>query len=181
MSSEHVGNHQPTVRIPDRNRGIGPTGAVAVQEVESIATDERTLARYLELQRVMLAANGNSLDIGPLIADAHRAPGSVLRNDVVRLTPSAFAAARMLAMNFANWRTRPAVADLAASDELDEIEQELTALSADEGSDAKITWELRELVIRASDATATGGACSTANPCGPSSQPAHGRRPEQAR
>lgn len=138
---------EPRAAIEHWISRIAPTGVVAVQEVESITTDQPTLRRYLELQRLMLEANGNSLDIGPVIADARWAPGAVVRNEVVQLTPSASAVARMFAMNFASWRTRPAVSNLASSNELDEIERELTTLSAHDGSDATITWQLRELVV----------------------------------
>jgi trans-aconitate 2-methyltransferase len=145
---------EPAAAIEHWVSRISPTGVVAVQEVESITTGESTFMRYLELQRLMLEAHGSSLDVGPMIADARRAPGAVLHNDVVHLTPSASTAARMFAMNFAEWRTRPTVAALASSVELDEIELGLRTLSADEGSDASITWELRELVVGGGGSTA---------------------------
>jgi SAM-dependent methyltransferase len=126
---------------------LSPAGVLAIQETESIWTDEPTLTRYLELQRRMLEANGNLLYVGPLIADAGRAHGTVLQDDVVRVTPPPSAAARMFAMNFPSWRTRPPVTELASRLELDEIEQGLRALSADDDSDASITWELREVVV----------------------------------
>ncbi len=128
---------------------LSPRGVVAVQEVESIATDAPALISYLALQRRMLAANGQRLDIGPVLAEAGWAPSAVLRNDVVRVTPSVSAAAQMFAMNFASWRTQPIVARLASERELNEIENSLAALSADHGADTSITWQLREVVVGA--------------------------------
>jgi trans-aconitate 2-methyltransferase len=138
---------EPVTAIEHWLSRLSPAGVVAVEEVESITTDEPTFSRYLELQRRMLHANSNLLDIGPLLADIAQAHGVVLQSDVVRLSPEVSAAARMFAMNFANWRTRPAVRDLASSAELDEIETSLQALATDEALDASITWELRQVLI----------------------------------
>jgi SAM-dependent methyltransferase len=134
---------------------LSPAGVLALQEVESIRTDEPTLTRYLELQRRMLEENGNLLYVGSVIADASWEHGTVLQDDVVCVTPPLSAAARMFAMNFESWRTRPTVTELASRLELDEIEQGLTVLSADEGSDTSITWELREVVVAQPGPSAT--------------------------
>jgi SAM-dependent methyltransferase len=146
---------------------LSPAGVLAVQEVESIRTDEPTLTRYLELQRRMLEENGNLLYVGPVIADAGLAGGTVLQDDVVRVTPLPSAAARMFAMNFESWRTRPQVRELASRFELNEIEQGLRALSADEDSDASITWELREVVIAEPGPAAACVASGSAAPSSP--------------
>ena len=45
--------------------GWRPAGVLLLEEVESIATEERALARYLDLQREMLDANDEPLEIGP--------------------------------------------------------------------------------------------------------------------
>ena len=126
---------------------LSPAGVVAVEEVESITTDDPVLARYLELQRRMLEANGNRLEIGPAIESAADAHGEVVGDDVASLTPSASAAARMFAMNFASWRTRPEVAHLAGPTELDEIAAGLDQLAAAGDSQVSITWQLRQLTI----------------------------------
>ena len=46
---------------------LAPRGLLAVEEVESIRTDEPVLATYLDLQRRILAANRNVLEVGALI------------------------------------------------------------------------------------------------------------------
>lgn len=134
---------------------LSGSGVVAVEEVESITTDEPTFTKYLELQRRMLQANSNLLDIGPVLADIVRVHGAVLQSDVVRLTPAVSTVARMFAMNFVTWRTRPVVRELASSAELDEIETGLQVLAADEAPDASITWELRQVVVGRPGRTAT--------------------------
>ena len=97
----------------------------------------------------MLEANGNLLEVGPVIQDAVRRRAGVLHNDVVSVTPSTSAAARMFAMNFASWRTRPAVSELASTAELEEIEAGLTELATAEITSSSITWQLRQLSISA--------------------------------
>ena len=125
---------------------------VAVEEVESIATDQPTLTRYLALQRRMLEANGHTLDVGPVLAEAARASGTILQNQVVTVSPSVSAAGQMFAMNFVSWRTQPTVEQLASDRELNAIAEGLAALSAHHDADASITWELREVVIGGRDA-----------------------------
>jgi trans-aconitate 2-methyltransferase len=51
---------------------LAPAGVVAVEEVESITTAEPRLATYLDLQRRMLEANRNLLEIGPVLRRAAR-------------------------------------------------------------------------------------------------------------
>lgn len=66
---------------------LAPNGLITLQEVESITTDEPVLNEYLALQRQMLDANANRLEIGPLIAEVARRCGASCNSDVVELTP----------------------------------------------------------------------------------------------
>lgn len=136
----------PTAAIEHWLGRLAPAGILAIQEVESITTDEPTLTRYLELQRWMLEANRNWLDVGPVIAGAHP-PSVVVRNEVVPVTPPLSTVARMFAMNFEGWRTRATVMTLADAAELKQVADGLEALTIPGASDASIAWELRELVL----------------------------------
>jgi trans-aconitate 2-methyltransferase len=126
---------------------LAASGVLVVEEVESISTDEPILARYLDLQRRMLEANGNRLEIGPVIEAAVSGREGVLHSGLAVVTPPASSAARMFAMNFAQWRTRPAVLELASIGELDEIKAGLDELSTAEAARSQITWELRQISL----------------------------------
>jgi hypothetical protein len=67
--------------------------------------------------------------------------------DLVSVTPPTSVAARMFAMNFASWRARPAVGELASARELDAIETGLTEVSSGGAGSAPISWRLRQLTI----------------------------------
>jgi len=121
-------------------------GRLLVEEVDSIATEDPTLAGYLDLQREMLAANGNALEIGPRLDEGlHEHPA--LRANVVTtlLVPSAVAA-RTFAMNLETWRDRPEVTASHDAVELNALAAGLERLAQGE-VEASITWSLRQLVL----------------------------------
>ena len=64
-----------------------------IEEVESIETEEPALSRYLDLQREMLDANGNRLEIGPRL-DAELGSHPALRSSEVGDLPARRAASR---------------------------------------------------------------------------------------
>lgn len=138
---------EPVAAIEGWLGRLAPSGVLAVEEVESIATDEPILARYLDLQRRMLEANRNRLEIGPVIEAALGGREGVLQSGVATVTPPTVTVARMFAMNFAHWRARPAVLELASIHDLDEIEAGLHALSTAGTLGGRISWQLRQLSI----------------------------------
>lgn len=138
---------EPAAAIAHWLSRLAPHGVVAVEEVASITTAEPVLAAYLDLQRQMLRDNHNLLEIGPVIEEAARLHGGSYHSDVVTLTPPTPVAARLFAMNFANWRTLPTVTKRTSNDELDEIERALAELSSPRAPSSPITWELRQLSI----------------------------------
>ena len=125
---------------------LAPRGVLAVEDADSISTEEPVLAAYLDLQRLMLAANRNLLEVGPLVADTAEQNGWAFRSEIVAFTPPVPKVARMFALNFETWRNHPAVVELASTAELDEISAGLAAVSATEVT-ASITWQLRQLAI----------------------------------
>jgi trans-aconitate 2-methyltransferase len=125
---------------------LAPHGVLAVEEVESISAEEPVLAAYLDLQRLMLSANGHLLEVGPLIAETAHQNGWAFRSEIVGFTPPVPIVARMFAMNFKTWRSHPAVAEHARPKELDDISDGLAAVSATEVT-SSITWQLRQLAI----------------------------------
>jgi ubiquinone/menaquinone biosynthesis C-methylase UbiE len=139
---------EPAAAIVHWLSRLAPSGLVAVEEVQSITTEEPILAAYLDLQRQMLQDNHNLLEIGPVIEDVARVHGGSHKSEVVTLTPPTPVVARMFAMNFENWRERAKVIGLAADDELNRIAAGLAELSHTQALSSPITWQLLQLQVQ---------------------------------
>ncbi len=136
----------PAAAVEEWVRRLAPGGVVALEEVESITTDEPVVGAYLDLQRWMLTANDNLLEVGPVIEQAAQQRGWTFRSTIVSLTPPTPMVARMFAMNFETLRARPAVLENVSSVELDGIAHGLAAVSTSQTA-APTTWRLRQLSI----------------------------------
>jgi SAM-dependent methyltransferase len=128
---------------------LAPGGVLLLEEVESISTEERALVRYLDLQREMLDANENTLDIGPELDAGLRDHPALRSSEVVTFTPPAAVAARMFGMNFATWRERPEFADAHGRKELDAVAAGLGRVATAPEDAAPITWRMRQIVLGA--------------------------------
>lgn len=125
---------------------LSERGRLLLEEVDSIATEDPTLAGYLDLQREMLAVNGQVLDVGPRL-DAGLGERPTLRSSTVaELSPPAAVAARMFAMNLETWRDRPEVTAAREPEELNALAAALERIAQGE-TEATITWRLRHLVL----------------------------------
>jgi trans-aconitate 2-methyltransferase len=126
---------------------LKPGGVLLLEEVESIETEEPALVRYLALQREMLEANGNRLEIGPRL-DVELAANPALRSsEVARFQPGAGVAARMFGMNFGTWRDRREVVEAHETEELDAIAKGLGRVATAPEDSAPITWGMRQIVL----------------------------------
>jgi trans-aconitate 2-methyltransferase len=121
-------------------------GRLLLEEVDSIATEDPTLAGYLDLQREMLAANGHVLDVGPRLDEGLREHRALRSSTVAEFSPPAAVAARMFAMNLETWRDRPEVTAAHEPEELNALAASLERI-AKGGNSAPITWRLRHLVL----------------------------------
>lgn len=126
---------------------LGPDGVLLIEEVESIATEERALGRYLDLQREMLAANENRLEIGPGLDEGLRDHPALRSNEVTTFSPGAGVAARMFGMNLGTWRDRPEVTEANDAADLDAIAAGLGRVATAPEGAAPITWQMRQIVL----------------------------------
>jgi len=126
---------------------LAPSGVLLLEEVESIATEERALARYLDLQEEMLHANDNTLEIGAELDAGLRDDPGLRGSEVVEFSPPTAVAARMFGMNFATWRERPEVVDARTPEELDAIAAGLGRVATAPEDAAPITWRMRQIVL----------------------------------
>jgi trans-aconitate 2-methyltransferase len=126
---------------------LAPGGVLLIEEVESIETEEPALARYLALQREMLEANGNRLEIGPRLDAELGSHGSLRSSEVATFQPGAGIAARMFGMNFGTWRDRREVVEAHETEELDAIAKGLGRVATAPEDSAPITWGMRQIVL----------------------------------
>lgn len=138
---------EPRAAIEHWRQRLSPRGALLIEEVESIATTEPALSRYLDLQREMLAANGHALEIGASLDAMLRGRTSLRSSRTAVFSPPATTAARMFSMNFPAWRTRREVTARHDQDELDTIAAALDRICNPAASSGAITWQLRQIVI----------------------------------
>jgi trans-aconitate 2-methyltransferase len=126
---------------------LAPGGVLLLEEVESIATEERSLARYLDLQEEMLHANDNTLEIGPELDAGLRGDPGLRSSEVVEFSPPAAVAARMFGMNFGTWRDRDEVTAAHDPEELGQIAKGLGRVATAPEDAAPITWGMRQIVL----------------------------------
>jgi trans-aconitate 2-methyltransferase len=126
---------------------LSERGTLLLEEVDSIATEDPTLAGYLDLQREMLAANGQVLEVGPRLDEGLREHPALRANVITTLLVPAPVAARMFAMNLETWRRRPEVTESHEPDELKAMARDLERVAQGEAEAPPITWRLRQLVL----------------------------------
>jgi SAM-dependent methyltransferase len=126
---------------------LSERGRLLLEEVDGIATEDPTLAAYLDLQREMLAANGNALEVGPRLDEGLHEHPALAANLVATLLVPAPLAARMFAMNLATWRERPEVTSSHTPGELNTMAAGLERIAQNEIEAPPLTWRLRHLVL----------------------------------
>lgn len=140
---------EPLAAVALWRERLAPGGVLLLEEVESIATEERALARYLALQEEMLHANDNTLEIGSELDAGLRDDPGLRSSEVVEFSPPTAVAARMFGMNFATWRERREVVDAHTPEELDAIAAGLGRVATAPEDAAPITWRMRQIVLGA--------------------------------
>jgi ubiquinone/menaquinone biosynthesis C-methylase UbiE len=126
---------------------LSERGTLLLEEVDSIGTEDPALAGYLDLQREMLAANGQVLEVGPRLDEGLREHPALRANVVTTLLVPAPVAARMFAMNLESWRRRPEVTASHDTEELDATAKALERVAQGETESPPLTWRLRQLVL----------------------------------
>ncbi len=127
---------------------LTPGGWLLLDEVEAIDTSHPALRRYLDVVAALLAARGHRLEIGALLDRLSGPPGLVRRGSTVApLAPPLPRVAEMFGRNLAVWRADPLLDGIASQAELDELANQLAALTMTVPAPVPtaITWGLRQI------------------------------------
>jgi hypothetical protein len=126
---------------------LAPRGRLLLEEVERIESDGAAFRRYLALVSAVLASQGQSLYVGPRVADiAARRPGT-RRSAVRELAVDPRDAAGMFSLNWETLREHAAVAARTTASERDALAEALAALRDGASPAPPITWGLRQVEL----------------------------------
>ena len=127
---------------------LKPGGVLLLDEVEWIRTSDPVFDTYLKIVATMLDHRGHKLYLGSLL-DAMPDPVGLQRrsNQIARLAPASWQAAKMFLMNLRVWRDEPFVREAYGEGTLNSLESDLATL-AESGSSGEIVWGLRQLAYQ---------------------------------
>ena len=118
-----------------------------LDEVDSIATSNGVLSRYLEMVSAVLAHDGKTLCVGPALSGM-RVTGLRARADEVRrLRVQDRVAAAMFRLNLEAWRSHPFASGTYGAGALDLLADELEAEAKRPGGEFGIEWGMRQIVL----------------------------------
>ena len=126
---------------------LAPRGRLLLEEVERIESDGEAFRRYLALVAAVLESQGQSLYVGPRVAEiAARHPGT--RRSAVRvLAVDPRDAAGMFSLNWETLREHAAVTARTTASERDGLAEALAALRDGASPAPPITWGLRQVEL----------------------------------
>jgi SAM-dependent methyltransferase len=127
---------------------LRPGGLLLMEETEGIQTEIAAFRTYLQIVEAMLADQSNTLYVGPTL-DGLTSPGRAMkRQSQIGCSPAAIGrAATMFWLNIQTWKHHPFVQAHYSLGVIQELEEELKALSSESNSDVAIEFGLRQLVF----------------------------------
>lgn len=138
---------EPTALAASWAAQLRPGGVLALEEVSRIVTDDRLFTEYLELSTAPLADRRTNLFVGDLLAQMAAPSGCRLTSETCVLNPDSSQAALVFALNLQTLRADAAVRARRSEEELDAIASALEARANGSEPQARIAWEMRQIVI----------------------------------
>jgi trans-aconitate 2-methyltransferase len=130
-------------------RALVSRGRLAMEEVDTMTSEDPALVRYYALVEAMQAARGQRTYVGRDLAALAPAETFVVeRADTVPVTLPAPVAARLHALNFPTWRRDPFIVANVAASELDRLGDALEALASGARAAAPVRWKMAQVVLR---------------------------------
>jgi trans-aconitate 2-methyltransferase len=125
-------------------------GLLMMEEADSIQTDHPVFRRYIGLVEAALATQSNRLFADPAIAALSPPAGlEIMTNDVRAVPVRNGDAALLFALNFKTLKDGEFAQSNYSPDVLQELEQSLYEIAAQESSAQEIVWIVRQVAWRA--------------------------------
>jgi len=143
--------HVPDIRgaINCWSKQLAPGGLIAIEENQSIATEQPAFRAYLSIVAAMLAADNQQLFVGAQLDAAHSWPSlDKVSSELTPVRLSRSVAARIFLPNLQTWRSRPFIQRNYDAGTIARLEGELQDLTQDEGHQPAITFGLRQIVLQ---------------------------------
>ncbi|QBD76414.1 class I SAM-dependent methyltransferase [Ktedonosporobacter rubrisoli] len=128
---------------------LRPGGSLLIEEVEWIQTSNQLFSRYLAIVARMLEQQANQLYIGPelnQIDDTSNRKRTLSR--VYHLPVTSRHAATMFWMNIQSWKHNQFIQAHYATQEINQLEEDLHALVETSSADNEIVWGMRQLAFQ---------------------------------
>ena len=126
---------------------LRPNGLLLMQEVEWIDTENNVFATYLDIVEAMLTDQSTELYVGRVLGGMEECGGLKKRvSRVRRFRVANRDAATMFSMNMRSWKDGPYVRANCSSELIEELEEDLHAITEQPAGVAEIEWGLREIV-----------------------------------
>ncbi|GCE07500.1 class I SAM-dependent methyltransferase [Dictyobacter aurantiacus] len=128
---------------------LKPGGLLLIEEVNWIHTDRPIFRDYLAIVSAMLEQQRNQLYIGEQLDTYQPANNDVQRllSRVYQLPVTSAHAATMFYLNVAAWKNHPFVQQHYPSDQIEQMEDELSALTSSTASN-EINWGMRQIAYQ---------------------------------
>jgi trans-aconitate 2-methyltransferase len=126
-----------------------PGARLIIQETETMASDDPTLAEYYRSVAAMQAGHGQRMQVGGHLEAALAGTAWRLEHSaapLVTLDPRLMA--RIHLMNLRTWRHDPSAAALFSPAALDDLDARLAAIADGAAAAAPVRNQLREIVVR---------------------------------
>ncbi|MHC4712578.1 MAG: class I SAM-dependent methyltransferase, partial [Planctomycetota bacterium] len=126
-----------------------PTGALLLEELDSIHCHRGEFADYISIVEAMFADSGYTLYLGPFF-DASDAPeGFVKHTSKVRRHPvTTDVAARMFSMNIQTWKRNTFVVENYPAEQIAQLEKSLIDLAETPTAEVGAEWHLAQLTYK---------------------------------
>jgi len=130
--------------LPELKEG----GMVFIEELEDITTEIGVFRKYLKINNGLIASQGASLYVGPLLAGGSY-DADVLCNECVTIPVANYQAAGWFFPNTVTiWKEEHYVLDSTSQEEREEISSDLLRIKESNDTHRGITWKMRRLVLR---------------------------------
>lgn len=130
--------------IPELNR----SGVLLIEELETVHTDPEVFNTYLSMSEGIVASQGASLYVGPILAEGEYV-ADALCNECVTIPVSNSQAATWFLPNASTiWEENEYVLARLSQSERESVREELTRLRERDDGQSDITWYMRRLVLR---------------------------------